>query len=108
VQLNAALFYTYYKDRLYLYQRLANGPIQDLTANIGPSTNVGRSFDLAAPLPGGFKVSIGGACCVRGGAKQWLRDPGNGNIPAGTPQQLDGLNVPFARRIRRVRRSTEA
>jgi iron complex outermembrane recepter protein len=97
VQLNAALFYTYYKDRLYLYQRLANGPIQDLTANIGPSTNVGAEFDLAAPLPGGFKVSIGaGVLRARWGQTNGFVNPGNGNIPAGTPQQLDGLNVPFA------------
>jgi iron complex outermembrane receptor protein len=97
VQLNAAVFYTYYKDRLYLYQKLANGPILDLTANIGPSTNVGAEFDLAAPLPGGFKVSVGGGVLrARWGETSGFTNPGNGNIAPGTPQQLNGLNVPFA------------
>jgi iron complex outermembrane recepter protein len=97
VQVNAAVFYTYYKDRLYLYQRLANGPIQDLTANIGPSTNVGAEFDLAVPLPAGFKLSIGGGVLrARWGETNGFVNPGNGNIPPGTPQQLNGLNVPFA------------
>jgi iron complex outermembrane recepter protein len=97
VQFDAAVFYTYYKDRLYLYQKLANGPIEDLTANIGPSTNVGAEFDLAAPLPGGFKVSLGGGVLrARWGETVGFTNPGNGNIPAGTPQQLNGLNVPFA------------
>jgi iron complex outermembrane receptor protein len=97
VQVNAAVFYTYYKDRLYLYQRLANGPIQDLTANIGPSTNVGAEFDLAVPLPAGFKLSIGGGVLrARWGETNGFVNPGNGNIPPGTAQQLNGLNVPFA------------
>jgi iron complex outermembrane receptor protein len=97
VQFDAAIFYTYYKDRLYLYQRLANGPIQDLTANIGPSTNVGAEFDIAAPLPGGFRVSVGGGVLrARWGETNGFVNPGNGNIPPGTPQQLNGLNVPFA------------
>jgi iron complex outermembrane recepter protein len=97
VQLNAAVFYTYYKDRLYLYQRLANGPIQDLTANIGPSTNVGAEFDVAVPLPAGFKVSVGGGVLrARWGETNGFVNPGNGNIPPGTPQQLNGLNVPFS------------
>jgi outer membrane receptor protein involved in Fe transport len=97
IQFDAAVFYTYYKDRLYLYQRLANGPIQDLTANIGPSTNVGAEFDFAAPLPGGFKVSVGGGVLrARWGETNGFTNPGNGNIPPGTPQQLNGLNVPFS------------
>jgi outer membrane receptor protein involved in Fe transport len=97
VLLNADVFYTYYKDRLYLYQRLANGPIQDLTANIGPSTNVGAEFDLAVPLPAGFKLSIGGGVLrARWGQTNGFTNPGNGNIPAGTPQQLNGYNVPFS------------
>jgi outer membrane receptor protein involved in Fe transport len=97
VLLNADVFYTYYKDRLYLYQRLANGPIQDLTANIGPSTNVGAEFDLAVPLPAGFKLSIGGGVLrARWGETNGFTNPGNGNIPAGTPQQLNGYNVPFS------------
>jgi iron complex outermembrane recepter protein len=97
VLLNADVFYTYYKDRLYLYQRLANGPIQDLTANIGPSTNVGAEFDLAVPLPAGFKVSVGGGVLrARWGQTNGFTNPGNGNIPAGTPQQLNGYNVPFS------------
>jgi iron complex outermembrane receptor protein len=97
VQVNAAVFYTYYKDRLYLYQKLANGPILDLTANIGPSTNVGAEFDLAAPLPGGFTLSVGGGVLrARWGETNGFTNPGNGNIAPGTPQQLNGLNVPFA------------
>jgi iron complex outermembrane receptor protein len=101
VQVNAAVFYTYYKDRLYLYQRLANGPIQDLTANIGPSTNVGAELDLAAPLPGGFKLSVGGGVLrARWGETNGFVNPGNPGFqpgPGGSmSQQLDGLNVPFA------------
>jgi iron complex outermembrane receptor protein len=101
VQLNAAIFYTYYKDRLYLYQRLANGPIQDLTANIGPSTNVGAEFDISAPLPGGFTVNIGGGVLrARWGVTNGFVNPGNPGFqpgPGGSmSQQLDGYNVPFA------------
>ncbi len=59
VQLNAALFYTTYADRLYLFQQLTGSMITDLTTNIGPSTNYGAEFDIAAPLPGGFKFSGG-------------------------------------------------
>jgi len=41
-------------------------------------------------------VSIGGGVLrARWGQTNGFVNPGNGNIPAGTPQQLDGLNVPF-------------
>src|SRR5260370_37234040 len=60
VQVNAGVFYTYYKDRLYLYQRLANGAIQDLTANIGPSTHGGGGVGIAAAPPAGVKAGVAG------------------------------------------------
>jgi len=59
VQLNAAIFYTNYADRLYLFQQLAEKQIIDLTTNVGPSKNYGVEFDVSAPLPDGFKVSAG-------------------------------------------------
>src|SRR5260370_34622475 len=84
VQVNAAVFYTYYKDRLYLYQRLANGPIQDFTANIRPSTNVGAEFDIAAPLPAGLKPSVAvGVLRARWGATHGLVDAGHGDVQPG-------------------------
>ncbi|HEY4444675.1 MAG TPA: TonB-dependent receptor [Steroidobacteraceae bacterium] len=93
VQLNVALFYTTYKDRLYLFQALAGSIITDLTTNIGSSTNYGAEFDIAAPLPGGFKVS-GGMGVLRatwGNITNYV-DPVTGlAIP-----NLKGLTVPFA------------
>jgi iron complex outermembrane recepter protein len=59
VLLNAAMFYTTYENRLYLYQQLAGKQIVDLTTNVGPSTNYGAEFDISAPLPKGFSVSAG-------------------------------------------------
>src|SRR3984893_9595236 len=93
VQLNAALFYTYYKDRLYLFQQLTGTAITDLTTNIGPSTNYGAEFDISAPLPGGFKFS-GGVGVLRatwGDVPNYV-NPVN-SLPFGN---LKGLNVPFA------------
>jgi len=93
VQLNAAFFYTTYSDRLYLFQQLTGSMITDLTTNIGPSTNYGAEFDIAAPLPGGFKFSggIGVLHATWGDVKNYV-DPVTGlPIP-----NLKGLYVPFA------------
>jgi iron complex outermembrane recepter protein len=93
VQLNAAFFYTTYKDRLYLFQALAGSIITDLTTNIGSSTNYGAEFDIAAPLPGGFKVS-GGMGVLRatwGNVTNYV-DPVTGLVIP----NLKGLTVPFA------------
>jgi iron complex outermembrane recepter protein len=59
VQFDAAVFYTTYADRLYLYQQLAGLEIVDLTTNVGPSKNYGAEFDISSPLPAGFNVSAG-------------------------------------------------
>jgi iron complex outermembrane receptor protein len=102
VQLNAAVFYTYYKDRLYLYQRLAAGVIQDLTSNVGPSTNVGAEFDISAPLPGGFKVSAGlGVLRAQWGHTTGFVNPTSPLPPPPAPEpnsalDLNGYNVPFS------------
>jgi iron complex outermembrane receptor protein len=93
VQLTAALFYTTYKDRLYLFQQLTGTAITDLTTNIGPSTNYGAEFDISAPLPGGFKFS-GGAGVLRA---TWGDVPNYVNPVNGLPfGNLKGLTVPFA------------
>jgi iron complex outermembrane recepter protein len=93
VQLNAAFFYTTYKDRLYLFQQLTGTAITDLTTNIGPSTNYGAEFDIAAPLPGGFKFSggLGVLHATWGDVKNYV-NPVNG-VPY---DNLKGLTVPFA------------
>jgi iron complex outermembrane receptor protein len=93
VQLNAAFFYTTYKDRLYLFQQLTGTAITDLTTNIGPSTNYGAEFDISAPLPGGFRFS-GGAGVLRA---TWGDVPNYVNPVNGLPfGNLKGLIVPFA------------
>src|SRR3984885_7689626 len=51
VQLDAAIFYTTYADRLYLFQQLTGTAITDLTTNIGASKNYGAEFSVSAPLP---------------------------------------------------------
>jgi iron complex outermembrane receptor protein len=93
VQLNAAIFYTTYKDRLYLYQQLASaGGIVDLTTNIGPSTNYGAEFDISAPLPEGFKVSAGlGLLHATWGTVNKFLNPVNLQ-----PLNISGLTVPFS------------
>src|ERR1700736_1020220 len=92
VQLNAAIFYTHYADRLYLFQQLAGKQIVDLTTNVGPSNNYGVEFDISAPLPDGFKVSAG-----MGVLRAEWGDVPNYIDPA-TSQQIDikGRTVPFA------------
>jgi iron complex outermembrane recepter protein len=92
VQLNAAIFYTHYADRLYLFQQLAGKQIVDLTTNVGPSKNYGVEFDISAPLPDGFKVSAG-----MGFLRAVWGDVPNYIDPA-TSQQINikGLTVPFA------------
>jgi outer membrane receptor protein involved in Fe transport len=92
VLLNAAMFYTTYANRLYLYQQLAGQQIVDLTTNVGPSTNYGAEFDISAPLPNGFSVSAGmGALRAVWGTVPNFVDPSSG-------QQINikGLSVPFA------------
>jgi iron complex outermembrane receptor protein len=93
VQLNAAFFYTTYKDRLYLFQQLTGSMITDLTTNVGPSTNYGVEFDIAAPLPGGFKFSggVGVLHATWGDVRNYV-NPVNG-VPY---DNLKGLTVPFA------------
>jgi iron complex outermembrane receptor protein len=93
VQLNAAIFYTTYKDRLVLYQQLASaGGIVDLTTNIGPSTNYGAEFDISAPLPEGFKVSAGlGLLHATWGTVNKFLNPVNLQ-----PLNISGLTVPFS------------
>jgi len=49
VQLNAAIFYTNYANRLYLFQQLAEKQIIDLTTNVGTSKNYG--VELIFPHP---------------------------------------------------------
>jgi iron complex outermembrane receptor protein len=93
VQLNAAFFYTTYRDRLYLFQQLTGSMITDLTTNVGPSTNYGAEFDIAAPLPGGFKFSGGvGVLHATWGDVRGYVNPVNG-VPY---DNLKGLTVPFA------------
>jgi len=93
VQLDAAIFYTTYKDRLVLYQQLASGGgIIDLTTNIGASTNYGAEFDISAPLPEGFKVSAGlGLLHATWGTVQNFLNPVNQQ-----PLSISGLTVPFS------------
>jgi len=93
VQVNGAVFYTNYADRLYLFQALAGKIITDLTTNIGASTNYGAEFDISAPLPGGFKISGGvGALHATWGDVTNYVDPVTGNVIP----NLKGLTVPFA------------
>jgi iron complex outermembrane receptor protein len=92
VQFNAAVFYTYYADRLYLFQQIAQKQLVDLTTNVGPSRNYGVEFDVAAPLPGGFKVSTGMGFL----RAQWGEVPNFINPVTSLPINIKGLTVPFA------------
>jgi iron complex outermembrane recepter protein len=92
VQLDAAIFYTTYADRLYLFQQLTGTAITDLTTNIGASTNYGAEFSVSAPLPGGFRASVGaGALRATWGNVPAFVNPVNGQVA-----NIQGLNVPFA------------
>jgi iron complex outermembrane receptor protein len=92
VQLDAAVFYTTYKDRLYLFQQLTGTNIIDLTTNVGPSTNYGAEFDISAPLPEGFRVSVGLGVLHA----TWGTVPNYVNPVNGQQIQIQGLTVPFA------------
>lgn len=92
VQVDMALFYTTYKDRLFLYQRLASSVIQDVTTNIGASTNYGAEFNIAAPLPGGFKVSADLGLLHA----TWDTIHGFLNPVNQQPLDISGLTVPFS------------
>src|ERR1700721_2078414 len=60
-----------------------------------PTTRTGCISTSGSPA--GFRVSVGaGVLRARWGQTNGFTNPGNGNIAPGTPQQLDGLNVPFA------------
>jgi iron complex outermembrane recepter protein len=92
VQLDVAIFYTTYKDRLYLFQQLTGTNIIDLTTNVGPSTNYGAEFDFSAPLPEGFRVSAGLGLLHA----TWGTVPNYVNPVNGQQIQIQGLTVPFA------------
>jgi iron complex outermembrane receptor protein len=92
IQLDAAFFYTTYKDRLYLFQQLTGNNIIDLTTNVGPSTNYGAEFDVSAPLPEGFRVSVGLGLLHA----TWGTVPNYVNPVNGQQIQIQGLTVPFA------------
>jgi iron complex outermembrane receptor protein len=92
VQLDAAVFYTNYADRLYLFQQIAQKQLVDLTTNVGPSKNYGVEFDVNAPLPGGFKVSTGMGFL----RAQWGDVPNFINPVTSQPINIKGLTVPFA------------
>ena len=92
VQLDAAVFYTNYADRLYLFQQIAQKQLVDLTTNVGPSKNYGVEFDVSAPLPGGFKLSTGMGFL----RAQWGDVPNFINPVTSQPINIKGLTVPFA------------
>ena len=92
VQLDAAIFYTTYADRLYLFQQLTGTAITDLTTNIGASKNYGAEFSISAPLPGGFKASVGaGVLRATWGNVSAFVNPVNGEVA-----NIQNLSVPFA------------
>ena len=95
VQLDAAIFYTTYADRLYLFQQLAGTAITDLTTNIGPSTNYGAEFRrLAAPLPRRIQGERRSGCAAGDvGQDHGFRQSRQWNRRAANTQSL---NVPFA------------
>jgi iron complex outermembrane receptor protein len=92
VQLDAAIFYTTYHDRLYLFQQLTGNNIVDLTTNVGPSTNYGAEFDVSAPLPQGFRVSAGLGLLHA----TWGTVPNFVNPVNGVQINIKDLTVPFA------------
>jgi len=92
VQLNAAIFYTNYANRLYLFQQLAEKQIIDLTTNVGTSKNYGVEFDISAPLPDGFKVSAGMGYL----RAKWGDVPNYINPATSQAINIKGLTVPFA------------
>ena len=59
MQLNTAVFYVDYRNRLYQNIQFLPAGIFEVTSNIGASRNYGAEFDFAAPLPYGFKLSGG-------------------------------------------------
>jgi iron complex outermembrane recepter protein len=90
VQLNAAVFYIDYANRLYQNIQFTPSGIVEVTSNIGPSRNYGAEFDFVANVGYGFQVS-GGAGVIRA---LW------GNTPYVDPRtdlpiNLEGRTAPF-------------
>jgi iron complex outermembrane receptor protein len=57
LRLNAAIFYTDYKDRLFQTNTIQAGQLVGTTKNIGDSHNYGAEFDFAAQLSEGLLLS---------------------------------------------------
>jgi iron complex outermembrane recepter protein len=90
VQLDAAVFYIDYANRLYQNIQFLPAAILEVTSNIGASQNYGAEFNLTSSLPYGFKV---------GGGLGWTRAVW-GNVPfidplTDQPINLKGRKAPF-------------
>lgn len=90
VQLNGAVFYIDYANRLYQNIQFVPAGILEVTSNIGASRNYGAELEITGLLPAGFKVSSG---------LGWTRAVW-GNVPFIDPQtnlpiNLRGRIAPF-------------
>ncbi len=96
-QLNAAVFFMDYKDRLYQTMVAAPGGFQDITTNIGPSRNSGIEIEFLLPLASEFKLSggVGTTRAVWGNAQ--YGDPQLTAANNGVPvyRNLNGFTAPF-------------
>jgi iron complex outermembrane receptor protein len=97
-QINAAVYYMLYHDRLYQTFKDIPGGFQDITTNIGPSRNSGFEMDFLLPLSpelklnGGFGTTRAVWEDVRYGNPQ-LTQLAGGVKPVFT--NLNGLTAPF-------------
>lgn len=99
IQLNAAVFYMDYKDRLYQSMVATGAGFQDIVHNIGPSRNSGVEVEFLMPLTTELRLSggIGTTRAVWGNAQ--YSDP-QLNVAAGNPatpifRNLNGMTAPF-------------
>jgi iron complex outermembrane recepter protein len=90
LQLNAAVFYIDYANRLYQNIQFVPYGLIEVTQNIGASKNYGAELDWAAALPYGFKLAGGFGFTIAKWGDVPFVDPATS-----LPINLDGRTAPF-------------